>query len=111
MKRTALSLLFLHITLVICAQQNLGIRNSNYAGIQSACLNPASIADSKLKWDLNIFSMSTVFDNTFLYIPKDSLRVFGFKNIIHDIIYQTQFVTRFDPQNPDKLYHVSLSNE
>src|SRR5215831_6841951 len=111
MKRTTILLLLLSIANFIFAQQDLGIRNSNYAGIQGAGLNPSSIADSKLKWDINVFSTNTVFDNTFLFIPRDSLHVLGFKNIINDIIHQTQFQTHFDPQHPDKLYDVTLSNE
>src|SRR5437762_7243501 len=111
MKKTALILLCFHNVILGSAQQYLGIRSSNYAGIQSASLNPASIADSKLTWDINVFSTNTVFDNTFLFIPKDSLHVFGFKNIINDIIHQRQFLTNFDPQHPNKLYYVTLSNE
>jgi len=110
MKSIIIVLLLFNVS-VICAQQNLGIRNSNYAGIQGAALNPSSIADSKLKWDINAFSFNTVFDNTFLFIPRDSLHVFGFKNIIDDIINQTQFFTHFNPQQPNKLYNVTLSNE
>jgi hypothetical protein len=111
MKRATLLLLLLSGANLIYAQQNLGIRNSNYAGIQGVYLNPSSIADSKLKWDINVFSTNTVFDNTFLFIPKDSLHIFGFKNILNDIIHQTQFTTHFDPLHPDKLYNVTLSNE
>ena len=44
------------------AQQNLGISKSNYADIQSASLNPSSLIDSKLKWDVNLIPISTIFD-------------------------------------------------
>lgn len=109
--KSIIIVLFLFNVSGIYAQQNLGIRNSNYAGIQGASLNPSSIADSKLKWDINAFSFNTVFDNTFLFIPRDSLRVLGFKNIINDIINQTQFTTHFNLNQPNKLYDVTLSNE
>jgi hypothetical protein len=112
MKRTKLLLLLFFCSAnFISAQQYLGIRNSNYAGIQSAGLNPSSLADSKLKRDINVFSTNTVYDNTFLFIPRDSLHIFGFKNIITDIINQTQFFTHFDIQHPDRLYNVTFSNE
>jgi hypothetical protein len=58
-----------------------------------------------------MFSVSTVYDNTFLYIPRDSLHIFGFKNIINDIINEEQFYTHFNPQKPNELYHVTFSNE
>jgi hypothetical protein len=111
MKKAALILLCFHNVIFISAQQYLGIRNSNYAGIQGACLNPSSIADSKFKWDINVASTNTVFDNTFLYIPRDSLHVFGFKKVINDIIHETDFFTHFDLAHPNKLYDVTFSNE
>jgi hypothetical protein len=58
-----------------------------------------------------VLATGTVFDNTFLFIPKDSLHIFGFKNIINDIIHQKQFGVRFDAQHPNKLYDVTFSNE
>ncbi len=111
MKKVLAILLSMHGCLCLVAQQNLGIRNSNYAGIQGALLNPSSIADSKLKWDVNILSVDEVFANTFLYAPKSSLSFFGIKKIIDGSIHENLFYTRFDPQNPNKLYNVSFSTE
>jgi hypothetical protein len=93
------------------AQQDLGIRNSNYAGIQGALLNPSSIADSKLKWDINVLSVGETFDNTFLYAPKSSLNFLGFGKIIRGSIHENLFYTHFDPQQPNKLYNLTLSTE
>lgn len=89
----------------------MGIRNSNYAGIQGAFLNPSSIADSKLKWDVNVLSAGTLFDNTFLYIPKGAVPSFGFRSIIEGIIHEDKFATHFDSNNPNKLYNLTLSTE
>jgi hypothetical protein len=91
------------------AQQNLGIWNSNYAGIQGSLINPSSIADSKLKWDLNVISVGEVFDNNFLYAPKSSLAFFGIKRIIKGSIDENLFYTNFDAQNTNTLYNVTLS--
>jgi len=111
MKKTVLFLLCLHSGLCLLAQQDLGIQNSNYAGIQGALLNPGSIADSRLKWDVNILSGDVIFANTFLYAPKSSVPFLGFKRIIEGSIHENLFDTRFDPQNPNKLYNVTLSTE
>src|SRR6266850_1690147 len=111
MKKNLLSLLLMHSFFFLHAQQNLGISNSNYAGIQGATLNPSFIADSKLKWDVNILSGDVVFDNTFVYMPKDSLKFLGFKNIIHSAWYQEKFSTHYDPQNPNELFDFTFSNE
>src|SRR5450432_3131065 len=104
---------FLPMSICLClhAQQNLGIQNSNYAGIGGALLNPSSLADSKLKWDVNVLSGDVVFDNTFLFASKSSVPLFGFKKIIKGSIDEDLFQTHFDPMNPDKLYNLTLSTE
>src|ERR1700691_2179132 len=104
MKKMVLFLLCLHSGLRLLAQQQLGIQNSNYAGIQGALLNPSSIADSKLKWDINILSVDEVFDNTFLFASKSNLSFLGFKKIIKGSIKEDLFSTHFDSQDPNKLY-------
>ena len=111
MKKTTAFIICLHTCLGVFAQQNLGIRNSNYAGIQGALLNPSSIADSKLDWDVNVFSVDEVFANNFLYAPKSSLTFLGINRIIGGSINEDLFNTRFNPSQPDKLYNVTASTE
>ena len=41
------------------AQSYLGYTPDNYAGVQSVLYNPASIADSRFKADINLFSLSS----------------------------------------------------
>jgi hypothetical protein len=111
MKRLLGFVLCMSVCLGLAAQQDLGIRNGNYAGIQGALLNPSSIADSKLKWDVNVLSVEEVFDNNFLYAPKSSLKFLGFKNIIEGAIHETIFGTHYDPGQPNKLYNLTFSTE
>src|SRR5262245_2518763 len=111
MKKDLLIPLLTMMPIIIHAQQNLGIRNSNYAGIQGALLNPSSIADSRLSWDVNVFSGATTFDNTFLYIPKDSLKLFGVGKIINDILHEEDWITRYDKDNPNELFNFTFSQE
>jgi len=58
MKKTLPLLFFLTSTLTITAQSYLGYFPDNYAGVQSVLFNPASIADSRFKTDINLFSIS-----------------------------------------------------
>ena len=95
----------------LLGQQNLGIRNSNYAGIQGALINPGSIADSKLAWDVNVISFDEVFDNTFLYVPKQSLHFLGFRHIIKGAIDENLFQTHYNPENPNQLFNLTFSTE
>jgi hypothetical protein len=111
MRKTMVVLLYIISYTGLSAQQNLGIRNSNYAGIQGALLNPASIADSKLNWDVNVLSGDVVFANNFLWAPKKAVPLFGFRRIIKGSFDEDLFATHFDPQNPNKLYNVTLSTE
>ncbi|MCP2026191.1 outer membrane protein OmpA-like peptidoglycan-associated protein [Flavobacterium sp. HSC-32F16] len=54
-----LLILFLFITsLQADAQSYMGYFQDNYAGVQSVLFNPASIADSRFKTDINLFSIS-----------------------------------------------------
>jgi len=55
---------------VIYAQLSLGLVNGNYAGSASIQLNPASMANSKLKADINIFSFHAFAENNYLYFPS-----------------------------------------
>ena len=111
MNKIVLIIILTQSFLYLNAQQDLGIRNSNYAGIQGSLLNPSSIADSKLKWDVNIISVGEVFDNTFLYAPKNSLSFFGVGKIIKGSIHEDLFQTHFNPQDPGKLYNLTFSAE
>ncbi len=95
----------------VFGQQKLGIQNSNYSGIQGALLNPSSIADSKLKFDVNIFSSDVNFANDFLYAPKSSLNFLGFKRIIQGAIDENLFLPRYNNSNPNQLFNVTFQTE
>lgn len=76
-------------------QEMLGIRNSNFAGIQGIGLNPASMVDSRLKWDVNIFSGGVSFENDYLFIPKSKLDFMGLGNIVRQVENKT-YLDEFD---------------
>ena len=71
------------------AQHDLGLWNSNYAGIQGSLLNPSSIAGSRLDWDVHVFSVNVDFANNFLYAPKSAVPFLGIKRIIQGSIDKT----------------------
>ncbi|MRX40147.1 OmpA family protein [Flavobacterium sp. LC2016-23] len=58
MKKQLLLLFLFTTTFAVKAQSYLGYFQDNYAGVQSVLFNPASIADSRFKTDINIFSVS-----------------------------------------------------
>ena len=73
------------ITVPSFAQEMLGLRNSNYAGINSIGLNPSLMVDGRLKWDINILSGGVSLENDYLFIPKNKLDFFGLGNIVKQI--------------------------
>jgi len=61
--------------------QNLLGYNSNYAGVVSSYLNPSSISNSKLKWDVNFFTFGGHLQNNYYTIPRSAYNPFNpFKN-------------------------------
>lgn len=56
-KLICLSILFIS-TLTQAQQQYAGYRSSNYTGVNGVFFNPASIADSRYNWDLNILAIN-----------------------------------------------------
>ncbi len=69
----------------VSAQEMLGLRSSNYAGIQSIGINPSLMVDSRLKWDINILTVGASLENDYLFIPKNKLDFFGLGNIVRQI--------------------------
>lgn len=45
------------------AQDFAGYRTGNYTGVNSVFFNPANIADSRYRWDVNLVSISTLVGN------------------------------------------------
>lgn len=60
--------------LPVRAQQNIGLASGNYAGISGAWLNPASIVDSRFKFDMTLFGYESYFSNNALLMSNKVLR-------------------------------------
>ncbi len=73
MKKIA-SIFFISIcALTTRAQSYLGYYHDNYAGVQSAMFNPASIADSPFKAHVNLFSVSALATNDYFGVKATDL--------------------------------------
>ena len=58
------------------AQEELGIANSNYAGVNGLHLNPSSIVDSWVKLDIHLIGTSAFVENNYVYLPKEEFSFF-----------------------------------
>ncbi|MBK6643971.1 MAG: hypothetical protein IPG39_23475 [Bacteroidetes bacterium] len=78
MKRLLTILAVICLTSNVYSQDMLGIRGSNYSGLQGLGINPASIHTSRLDIDINLFTIGVTAENDFIYIPKDKLKFFWY---------------------------------
>ncbi len=51
------------------SQISLGLVNGNYSGSNSLMINPSLMANSRLKADINLFSINAFEENNYLYFP------------------------------------------
>ena len=73
LKKITYLLLFFCCVNVSFSQENSGIVHSNYAPTNSVLINPSSIGDSKVFWEINLIGASLFIDNNYLYVPKSSV--------------------------------------
>lgn len=52
------------------AQEQIGMRTSNYAGVNGLTLNPASSLTSPFQWDVNLLEFGQFFDNNYLFVEN-----------------------------------------
>ncbi len=90
----------------IHAQDMMGIRNSNYAGVTGIDLNPASIVDSRIKLDINLLTVGVTVDNNYLFIPKKELKFVGIKNIVKKVD-DKKYLDKYEFGGSDKLMWVA----
>ena len=72
MRKGLLSLLLLSLVMTGAAQTYPGYRTGSYTGVNGVFFNPANIADSRYKWDVNIFGI-----NGFVGTGQSGLRFNG----------------------------------
>lgn len=65
MKKYLLFIFTFFITINTIAQSYIGFLTDNYSGVHGVINNPASLADSKYKFDINLAGASALFGNDF----------------------------------------------
>jgi outer membrane protein OmpA-like peptidoglycan-associated protein len=86
----------------LSAQDFIGFTTGNYAGVNKVHYNPASIADSRYKADINLFGLSTYIGNNYFGIDRSAL--FN-SNRFDDPDFAEKYLTRSSNQ---KLYNAFL---
>jgi Family of unknown function (DUF5723) len=66
----------------IYAQEQLGLRLDNYAGINGVVTQPTAMASFPLKWDLNLGSIGFFGDNNMFFVENSSISTLAGKKTI-----------------------------
>lgn len=77
MKRLYSLLICSVIALTSLAQDFLGFANSNYAGVTGVYLNPASIADNRMRVDVNLAGLNFMAGNNIVGVKRHKLNYGG----------------------------------
>jgi outer membrane protein OmpA-like peptidoglycan-associated protein len=57
----------------INAQESIGMATGNYSGVTGVWFNPANIADSRYKFDINIIGLNSYFNNNYLLVKNTAI--------------------------------------
>jgi outer membrane protein OmpA-like peptidoglycan-associated protein len=90
----------------LVAQDFLGYSMSNYSGITGAYINPASIADSRFKFDMELVGLDLGFSNNYIGLSKDPI---NHRNLFSDPQFQKKYlVERMNGDNKALFFNESL---
>ena len=76
--------------LISFSQDFLGYANSNYAGVSGIDLNPASIVDSRYKFDMTLIGFSFDFGNNYIGLKKEALK--NKKEAFKDSLFKQKYL-------------------
>lgn len=115
--RSKLLLTVLSLFFIVClhAQDFSGYRSGNYTGVNSVFFNPANIADSRYRFDINLFSVSaTVGNNQASFSLKDISKSFNTDSIENKVFgagagRSTGFVSA-DIHGPSFMFNAGKKN-
>ena len=87
------------------AQDFLGFANSNYAGVSGIDLQPASVVDSRFKFDASLIGFNLAFGNNYVGIKKAA---FTTKDAFNDPDFQDKYLVERPSKHNKSVY---LSNQ
>ena len=111
MKRSLL-LLSIFLTIIFSktiAQDFLGINTSNYAGVSGVMLQPASIVDSRFKFDINLFSTGVNYSNNYLLVDRKALLKFNSNNFADYQTFKSKYLSEAGLAPGEKAF-ANISN-
>nr|WP_315220702.1 DUF5723 family protein [uncultured Flavobacterium sp.] len=110
MKKTVIILMLFVATLSAKAQSYMGYFHDNYAGVQSVLFNPASIADSRFKTDINLFSISGAVQNDLYGVKLFDVYKDGYdfdSEAKRSPLNQNNALVNFDIMGPSFMFNIA----
>ncbi|MBP4138428.1 DUF5723 family protein [Flavobacterium geliluteum] len=110
MKKTVIILMLFVATLSAKAQSYMGYFHDNYAGVQSVLFNPASIADSRFKTDINLFSISGAVQNDLYGVKLFDVYKDGYdfdREAKRSPLNQNNALVNFDIMGPSFMFNIA----
>lgn len=104
-----LFILLICSNILMIGQEQLGLRNENYSGVNSIFLNPALTSTSPLKWDVNLFSAGFFMDNNYAYFEDASVFALYRKRNDLDLVYAQDSIPR--NQIPASSFYLDYVND
>lgn len=104
MKKIITVALFAFAGLGGSAQDFLGLSTGNFSGVTGVSLQPASIVDSRHKFDINLISTDVTFKNNYFLVDRDALLKFNSKNFSNWNTFQDKYIRRSDMGNNQKMW-------
>ncbi len=91
------------------SQDFLGLRTGNYSGITGVSLQPASIVDSRFKFDMNLFSTSVNYSNNYFLLDKNALLKFNTNDFSDYASFKDKYLSEASLPTGEKVFF-NISN-
>ncbi len=110
MKKKLLSLTILYlISYNLFSQDFSGISSGNYTGVTGVMLQPASIVDSRYKFDINLFTTDVQYSNNYFLVDRDALLKFNKNNFDDYQTFKAKYLSEANLASGEKAFF-NISN-
>jgi outer membrane protein OmpA-like peptidoglycan-associated protein len=96
--------LFLLISPTLFSQELSGISSGNYAGITGVSLQPASIVDSRYKFDINLISTDVNFSNNYFLVNRNFILKFNKNNFNNYKEFKNNYLSQGTLATGEKMF-------
>ena len=86
------------------AQNFLGLNTGNYAGVTGVMIQPASIVDSRYKFDINLIASGVNYSNNYFLVNRDAILKFNKNNFDNYQSFKASYLSARDLSAGEKVF-------